>query len=140
MATDVERLRDSWADLIEQNEGWLDYRPAPSEGAQMQDVIAQASLPVLQSVSHALVICLLALLWRRLGCFTCAVSNQAVVMLSRANHVLHSVAAGQGGAGGAAQALPDPPRPRLPPRLSGFQPGGSGILHALVSLVRVQRV
>lgn len=42
MAADVERLRDSWADLIEQTEGWLDYRPAPSEGAQMHDVIAQA--------------------------------------------------------------------------------------------------
>lgn len=47
MATDVERLRDSWADLIEQNDGWLDYRPAPSEGSQMQDVIAQVGLPAL---------------------------------------------------------------------------------------------
>ena len=45
MATDVERLRDSWADLIEQNDGWLDYRPAPSEGSQMQDVIAQVGPP-----------------------------------------------------------------------------------------------
>lgn len=39
-AADVERLRNSWADLIEQTEGWLDYRPPPEGG--MQGVIAQA--------------------------------------------------------------------------------------------------
>ncbi|EFN52829.1 hypothetical protein CHLNCDRAFT_138268 [Chlorella variabilis] len=38
--TDVERLRGSWADLIEQTDGWLDFKAVP-EGASMQDVIAQ---------------------------------------------------------------------------------------------------
>ncbi|KAL4423739.1 hypothetical protein ABPG75_001040 [Micractinium tetrahymenae] len=38
LATDVDRLRSSWADLIEQS-GYLDYQPAPVGG--MQDVIAQ---------------------------------------------------------------------------------------------------
>jgi hypothetical protein len=26
-SADVERLRDSWLDLIEQTDGWLDYKP-----------------------------------------------------------------------------------------------------------------
>ncbi|KAL4439922.1 hypothetical protein ABPG75_002923 [Micractinium tetrahymenae] len=38
LATDVDRLRSSWADLVEQS-GYLDYQPAPVGG--MQDVIAQ---------------------------------------------------------------------------------------------------
>ena len=135
MATDVERLRDSWADLIEQNEGWLDYRPAPSEGAQMQDVIAQVSLPACAS-------CLSLLRPARApgpllspavggGSGGLAAGRGTVIQHTSflppfsacIQHVLFCPAAGQGGAECAAEALPDPPRPRLPPGLPGLQPG-----------------
>lgn len=149
MATDVERLRDSWADLIEQNDGWLDYRPAPWEGAQMQDVIAQVSLQ-----ARAL---RLSLVWPARGPRPAPVTSigggsggpaggpaagrggviQHTPFLPPLSACIQPVflcpAAGQGGAECAVEALPDSPRLDLPPGLPGLQPGKYGLQKGLLA-------